>query len=218
MARLKIGVLISGSGTNLQALLDAAGASDYPGEIKLVISNKADAHGLERARKAGVETRVIPHGDFPDRERFDDALDGALRDAGCELICLAGFMRILTDKFVTDWDERMLNIHPSLLPAFRGLDVHQRTLNAGVRITGCTVHFVQPELDAGPIIVQGAVPVRSQDDEKSLAARILAVEHRIYPLAVRLIGEGRVRVENGRVIIDDTDLAPNDAHLISPER
>ena len=165
-----------------------------------------------------VEPRVIPHGDFPDRERFDDALDGALRDAGCELICLAGFMRILTDKFVTDWDERMLNIHPSLLPAFRGLDVHQRTLNAGVRITGCTVHFVQPELDAGPIIVQGAVPVRSQDDEKSLAARILAVEHRIYPLAVRLIGEGRVRVENGRVIIDDTDLAPNDAHLISPER
>lgn len=215
MARLKTGVLISGSGTNLQALLDAAGDPDYPAEISLVISNKADAGGLERARRAGVETRVIDHRDFDDRTAFDAVLDRTLRDGGCELVCLAGFMRILTDAFVTGWDDRLLNIHPSLLPAFRGLDVHQRALDAGVRISGCTVHFVRPELDAGPIIVQGAVPVLDGDDADSLAARILAVEHRIYPLAVRLIGEGRVTVSDDRVLIDGVP-APGDFSLISP--
>ncbi len=215
MARLKTGILISGSGTNLQALLDAAGEPDYPAEIVLVISNKGDAFGLERAKAAGVATRVIDHREFADRAAFDAALDSALRQAGCEFVCLAGFMRILTAEFTARWRDRLINIHPALLPAFRGLGAQAQALAAGARIAGCTVHFVRPEMDAGPIIVQGAVPVLEGDDEARLSARILEVEHRIYPLALRLIAEGRVTVKGETVHIGGP--APGgDAVLISP--
>jgi phosphoribosylglycinamide formyltransferase 1 len=199
MARLKVAALISGRGSNLQVLLDACAQPDFPAEIVLVISNAADAYGLERARQAGVATRVIDHKAFDSREAFDAALDAAIRQAGGELVCLAGFMRLLTPGFAESWRDRLINIHPALLPCFKGLHTHRRALEAGVKLHGCTVHFVTPELDDGPIIVQAAVPVLDGDDEDSLSARVLACEHRIYPLALRLIGEGRVRVD-GRVV------------------
>jgi phosphoribosylglycinamide formyltransferase-1 len=216
MARLKVGVLVSGSGTNLQALLDAAKDEDYPAEIALVISNKADAGGLARAEAAGVPRRVIDHETFADRDAFDAEIDRALRAAECELVCLAGFMRILTSGFVDGWRDRLINIHPSLLPSFRGLNAQAQALEAGVRIAGCTVHFVRAEMDAGPIIVQGAVPVLDGDDATRLTQRILAVEHRIYPLAVRLIGEGRVTVAGDQVRIDEP---PGDTgrYIAAPE-
>jgi phosphoribosylglycinamide formyltransferase-1 len=216
MARLKTGVLISGSGTNLQALLDAAAAPDYPAEITLVVSNRGNAQGLARARAAGIATQVVDHRDFADRAVFDGALNLVLSDAGCELVCLAGFMRLLTPTFTEAWRDRLINIHPSLLPAFKGLDAQAQALAAGVRISGCTVHFVRPEMDAGPIIVQGAVPVLEGDDSASLSARILEVEHRIYPLALRLIGEGRVSVEDDVVTIaGDPPASPES--LINPK-
>jgi phosphoribosylglycinamide formyltransferase-1 len=215
MARLKTGILISGSGTNLQALLDAAREPDDPAEIVLVISNKGDAFGLERAKAAGVATRVIDHKAFADRAAFDAALDSALRQAGCEFVCLAGFMRILTADFTERWRDRLINIHPALLPAFRGLGAQAQALAAGARIAGCTVHFVRPEMDAGPIIVQGAVPVLEGDDEARLSARILELEHRIYPLALRLIAEGRVTVKGETVLIGGPARG-GDAVLISP--
>ena len=197
MARLKVAVLISGRGSNLQALIDACAAPDYPAEIVLVISNKADAAGLTRAREAGIPHRAISH-----REpNFEADLDTALRLAGTELICLAGFMRVLSPTFVARWPDRIVNIHPSLLPAFPGLDTHRRALNAGVTVVGCTVHFVRAAVDAGPVILQATVPVRSGDDAAALAARVLAEEHRIYPEAVRLIAEGRVSVHGDRARI-----------------
>lgn len=216
MARLKTGVLISGSGTNLQALLDAQAAPDYPAEIVLVISNRADAFGLERAKAAGVETQVIDHRDFADRAAFDAALHGALVGAGCELVCLAGFMRLLTAEFTEKWRDKVINIHPALLPAFKGLGAQAQALEAGARIAGCTVHFVRPEMDAGPIIVQGAVPVLEGDDEVRLSKRILEVEHRIYPLALRLIADRRVTVEGEKVHIRG-ESKETGAVLISPE-
>ncbi len=202
MARLRAGVLISGRGSNLQALIDACASPDYPAEIALVISNDAAAEGLARAAKAGIATRVIEHRKFPTREAFDAALDRALSERGIELVCLAGFVRVLTPGFVAAWRDRLINIHPSLLPAFRGLRTHERALAAGVRLHGCTVHYVGPEVDEGPIIVQAAVPVLPDDDAAMLAARVLAAEHRCYPLAVKLIAQGRVRVVEGRVRID----------------
>ena len=189
MARLKVGVLISGRGSNLQALLDSCAEPAFPAEIALVLSNVADAHGLERARAAGVETLVIDHKTFPTREAFDAEMDRALRAAGIELICLAGFMRLLSVGFVESWQGRMINIHPSLLPAFKGLRTHAQALAAGVKLHGCTVHYVTPALDDGPIIAQGAVPVLAGDTEDDLAARVLAVEHRLYPLALKMIAE-----------------------------
>lgn len=206
MARLKTAVLISGRGTNLQALLDTCAAPDHPAEIALVLSNRADAAGLARARAAGVATSAIDHRDFDDRDSFDDAVSDVLEAADVELVCLAGFMRILGEPFVNRWRDRLINIHPSLLPAFKGLNTHARTLDAGVRIAGATVHFVRPAMDDGPIIVQAAVPVLPDDDEERLAARILEIEHRIYPLALRLIAEGRVQVVDERVLIDQPDL------------
>lgn len=202
MARLKVGVLISGRGSNLQALLDACADPSFPAEIVRVISNEAAAPGLGRARQAGVAIRVIPHRDYPDRASFDTAVDDALREAGVDLVCLAGFMRILGDAFVAAWRDRMINIHPALLPAFKGLHTHERALAAGVKLHGCTVHFVRPAMDEGPIIVQGAVPVLREDTPETLAARVLAVEHRAYKLALRLVAEGRVRVEGERAIVD----------------
>lgn len=215
MARVKTGVLISGSGTNLQALLDAARNPAFPAEIVLVVSNKAGAGGLARAAAAHVPTRVIGHGDYASREDFDAALDKALREAGCELACLAGFMRLLTPGFVEGWRGRLINIHPSLLPAFRGLHAQAQALAAGVRIAGASVHFVVPEMDAGPIIAQGAVPVLAGDDADALAARILTVEHRIYPLALRLVAGGEARLEGDRVIFRD-GTADGSATLLSP--
>ena len=216
MARLRAGVLISGRGSNLQALIDACAKSDYPAEIALVISNDAGAAGLARAAKAGIATRVIEHGGFPTREAFDAALDRALSERGIELVCLAGFMRVLTPGLVAAWRDRLINIHPSLLPAFRGLHTHERALAAGVRLHGCTVHFVGPEVDEGPIIVQAAVPVLPGDDAELLAARVLAAEHRCYPLAVKLIAQGRVRVTEGRVRVEAA-MPPAPAMLNPPD-
>jgi phosphoribosylglycinamide formyltransferase 1 len=201
MARLKIAVLISGRGSNLAALIEACGAADFPAAIAIVLSNRADAAGLAHAARAAIPSRVIADRDFAERAAFDAALDQALQAAGVELVCLAGFMRLLGADFVARWRDRLVNIHPSLLPAFRGLDTHARALAAGVRFGGCTVHFVRPAMDEGPIIVQAAVPVLPGDDEARLAARVLAAEHRAYPLAVRLIAAGRVRVADERVEI-----------------
>lgn len=172
---------------------------DFPARIALVLSNRPEAAGLARARAAGVPTAVIRHGDHPGREEFDQALDARLREAGLEVLCLAGFMRILTPWFVERWTDRLINIHPSLLPAFKGLDTHARALAAGVRIHGCTVHFVRPALDDGPIIMQAAVPVLPGDTEATLAARVLEEEHRCYAAALRLFAEGRLRVDGARV-------------------
>ena len=202
MARLKLAVLISGRGSNLQSLIDACAAPDFPAEIVIVVSNEPDAAGLDRARAAGIQAVVIDHHDFPTREAFDEALSASIRAAGAELACLAGFMRLVTEAFLHDWRDRLINIHPSLLPAFGGLNTHARAIAAGVRFTGCTIHFVRAEMDAGPILVQAVVPVLSDDTPDSLAARVLAAEHRAYPLAIRLIGEGRVRVVNEVAHID----------------
>ncbi|MBL8660252.1 MAG: phosphoribosylglycinamide formyltransferase [Rhodospirillales bacterium] len=212
--RLRIGVLISGRGSNLQSLIDATKQADYPAEIGLVIANTAGAYGLERARAAGVATQVIDHTAYASRGAFETALSEALNASGCELVCLAGFMRLLTEPFVEAWWDRLINIHPSLLPAFRGLQVHERVIAYGARFTGCTVHFVRPAMDDGPIVVQAVVPVFDDDDPDRLAARVLIEEHRIYPLAVRLIAEARVRVEGARVRIAG---APrDDVSLINP--
>ena len=202
---MKVGVLLSGRGSNLQALLDARAAT---WEVAAAISNVAGAQGLARAEAAGVPALTLPHGDFADREAFEDALDGELRAAGAELVVLAGFMRVLGPRFVDRWRDRSVNIHPSLLPAFRGLDTHRRALEAGVRWHGCTVHFVRAELDAGPIILQAAVPVRPDDTEETLAARVLAREHRVLPMAVGWIAEGRVKVEKERVVAAGSDRPP----------
>jgi len=211
---LKVAVLISGRGSNLQALLDACAQPGFPATIVRVISNVADATGLERARQAGVATEVINHKAYPSREAFDAALDAAIRASGAELVCLAGFMRLLTPGFTESWRDRMINIHPSLLPSFKGLHTHRRAIEAGVKLHGCTVHFVTPDLDDGPIIAQAAVPVQDGDDEDSLSARVLTAEHRIYPLALKLIGEGRVSVDGHVVRVRDP--APAQAALINP--
>ncbi|MCC7016228.1 MAG: phosphoribosylglycinamide formyltransferase [Rhodospirillales bacterium] len=203
MARLNLAVLISGRGSNLQALIDACRDPVYPAEIVLVLSNEPDALGLDRAKAANIPTRVVNHRDFSDRVAFEEALTRAIEASGARLVCLAGFMRVLGAGFVRRWRDRLINIHPSLLPAFRGLHTHERALEAGVRVAGCTVHFVREDTDQGPIIVQAAVPVRPDDHADSLAARVLAQEHVVYPLAVRLIAESRVRVEGERVVIAD---------------
>lgn len=200
--RLRVGALISGRGTNLQALIDAAADPAFPAEIVLVLSNNADAQGLERAVAAGIGTAVVNHRDYPDRPAFEADVTAALEAAGVELVCLAGFMRLLTPGFVDHWRDRLINIHPSLLPAFKGLDTHARALAAGVRFSGCTVHYVRAEMDDGPIIIQAAVPVLPGDTEAALADRVLAAEHRIYPAALALIAGGRTRVADERVLID----------------
>ena len=215
MARLRVAVLVSGRGSNLQALIDACGDPAFPAEIRLVISNEPGAQGLVRAERAGIPTRVIPHKRFADRASFDAALDSALAEAGIELVCLAGFMRMLGDAFVMRWRNRMINIHPSLLPAFKGLKTHERVLAAGVRFTGCTVHFVRPAMDEGPIIVQSAVPVLAGDDAERLAERVLAAEHKAYPVALRLLAEGRVRVTDERVEITGA-AGPEPTALLNP--
>jgi phosphoribosylglycinamide formyltransferase-1 len=199
MPRLRLGVLISGRGSNLQALIDASADPAYPAEIVSVISDRAGAAGLAIAAAAGISGVAIP---LRDRPAFAFEASVLLRERRADMVCLAGFMRVLDTALVEAWRDRMVNIHPSLLPAFPGLHPHRQALAAGVRFSGCTVHFVRPEVDAGPIIAQAVVPTRPGDDEARLAARILAVEHRLYPLAVRLIAEGRVRVVADTVEID----------------
>ncbi len=214
MARYKIAILISGRGSNMAALIEACKDDAYPADVALVISNRPDALGLEIARAADIPTRVIEHGDFDSREEFDAAMTAALAAAEVRLICLAGFMRLLSAEFCQRWRDSLINVHPSLLPAFKGLHVHERMLETGVRIAGCTVHFVRPEMDEGPILVQAAVAIAADDTPETLAARILVQEHRIYPLAVRLIAEGRARTAGGVVAIETYEL-PDDV-LINP--
>jgi phosphoribosylglycinamide formyltransferase 1 len=203
MTRKRVAILISGRGSNMEALIAAAAQESYPAEIALVISNRPDAHGLERAAAAAIAAEVVDHKLYPnDREAFDRALQARLEAHRIDLVCLAGFMRLLSPGFVGKWEGRMLNIHPALLPAFKGLDTHARALTAGVKIHGATVHFVVPKVDSGPILAQAAVPVREDDTAETLAARVLAAEHRIYPLALKLLAEGRVRIVDGRCRIE----------------
>jgi phosphoribosylglycinamide formyltransferase-1 len=198
--RTKLGVLVSGSGSNLQALLDACARPDFPAEVAAVVCNVPTAFALERARKAGVPAVVLDHKTFGSRADFEKALGDALVSAGVEWVCLAGFMRLLGADFLGRFPGRVLNIHPSLLPAFTGLHAQRQALERGVKLAGCTVHFVDPGMDTGPIIAQAAVPVLPGDDEAALTARILKEEHRLYPLVVKLVATGAVRMEGGRVV------------------
>lgn len=220
MAPVKTAVLISGRGSNLEALIAATRAPGHPAEIALVVSNRPDAAGLGHAEAAGIASQVVDHGAYagPDRNAaraaFDRTLTGALEEAGIELVCLAGFMRVLTGDFVAHWRDRLINMHPSLLPAFPGLDTHARALAAGVKLHGCTAHFVREAVDSGPIIGQAAVSVLPDDTPETLAARVLAMEHRLYPACLRLVAEGRAKVVGERVALP---AAPDgDARLMQP--
>ena len=199
---MRTAVLISGRGSNLAALIEACAPPEARAEIALVISNRADAAGLRHARAAGIAAETVDHRRFTGREEFDRALNELLEQRNIELVCLAGFMRVLSGWFAERWRDRLLNVHPSLLPAFPGLDAHRRALAAGVRFSGCTVHFVRAEVDAGPIVVQGVVPVRQEDTPETLAARVLQAEHRCYPVALDLVASGRARVVDERALID----------------
>jgi phosphoribosylglycinamide formyltransferase-1 len=215
MSKRRVAILISGRGSNMAALIEAAKQADYPAEIVLILSNNPDAAGLVRARDADITTAIVDHKPYgQDRAAFERALGSELAARAVELICLGGFMRLFTPGFVARWQGRMLNIHPSLLPAFKGLDPHAQALAAGVRISGATVHFVVPETDSGPIVAQAAVPVLDDDTAATLAARVLAAEHRLYPLALRLVAEDRVRLVDGRCVIEGARVT--DAVLSSP--
>jgi phosphoribosylglycinamide formyltransferase-1 len=216
MTRRRVAVLISGRGSNMASLIEAARDPAFPAEIVLVASNRPGAGGLDRARRAGIEAVAVDHQAFPDRESFELSLDDALRARSVDLLCLAGFMRVLTPGFVEAWAGRMLNIHPSLLPLFRGTRTHERALAEGVLVHGCTVHYVVPELDAGPIIAQAAVPVVPGDTPDSLAARVLAQEHALYPAALRMVCTGAVRLEDGRALFREG--WDGDAALLNPPR
>jgi phosphoribosylglycinamide formyltransferase-1 len=203
MVKKRVAVLISGRGSNMAALIEAAKAPEFPAEIALVLSNRPDAAGLAHARAAGVAAAVVDHAaQGKDREAFERAMQAVLEKSRIDLVCLAGFMRLLTPWFVGRWDGRLLNIHPALLPAFKGLETHARALAAGVKIHGASVHFVVPEMDSGPIIAQGAVAVRDDDTPATLAARVLEIEHLIYPLALGLVAAERVRIVGDRCVID----------------
>ncbi|MCS0493605.1 phosphoribosylglycinamide formyltransferase [Ancylobacter sp. MQZ15Z-1] len=208
MSKPRVGVLISGRGSNMMSLIEAAAAPDFPAEIGCVISNRPDAHGVVRAQAANIPTRIVDHKAYEDRSSFDAALDEALTEEQIDVVCLAGFMRLLTRALVMKWTGRMINIHPALLPSFKGLNTHERALAEGVKIHGCTVHFVTPEMDVGPILIQAAVPVLEDDTPGSLGARVLEQEHLVYPQALRMVCEGRARLENGRVVIDGFEMAP----------
>lgn len=214
MAKLRLAVMISGTGSNLQALIDACADPDYPAEIHVVISNRPDALGLDRARKAGIDAVVVDHTAFEDRETFEEDLHNCLKEHRVQLVCLAGFMRILNADFVNRWRDQMINIHPSLLPSYKGLHTHARAIEDGVRFAGCTVHYVRPEMDNGPILMQTAVPIAADETEESLAVKILPYEHQMYPAAVRMIADGKARVSGGKVVFKDTDMG--ETGLISP--
>lgn len=213
--RHRVAILISGRGSNMAALVEASRATDFPAEIAVVISNKTDAAGLTKAREAGVPVEIVDSKIFgKDRTGFEAALQTVLDQRSIDLVCLAGFMRLFTPDFVARWHGRMLNIHPSLLPAFPGLDPHGQALKAGVKISGATVHFVTADTDAGPIVMQGALAVNDDDTAESLAARILEIEHRIYPGALRLVAEMRVRIDGERCVTEG--VAPMETMLIAP--
>ena len=213
MSRKRVAILISGRGSNMAALIEAAKDPAYPAEIVLVLSNRPDAAGIATAHDAGIATAVVDHKQFKEREAFEHALQKVLEERRIDIVCLAGFMRLLTPWLISRWDRRMINIHPALLPAFKGLDTHARVLAAGVTITGCTVHFVRNEMDEGPIVAQAAVPVLKGDTAESLAARVLEAEHALYPNALRLVASSTVRVDGERIIGPD---APNQSPLFSP--
>ncbi len=200
-----IAILISGRGSNMKALIDACAEDSFPAQVGLVISNRPDAAGLEIAKQAGIETRVVDHTEYPSREAFDNVIEDALLAANVDTVCLAGFMRILSIQFAARWQGRILNIHPSLLPVFPGLKPWAAAIDAGVRVSGCTVQYVTPELDAGPIIGQAAVPVYLDDTPDDLAARILAEEHKLYPACVRLVAQGKVVFGHGRAVFRDAE-------------
>ncbi len=200
-----LAILISGRGSNMKALIDACAEDDFPAQVKLVIANRPDAPGLAIAEEAGIETRVIDHSTYPSREAFDNIVEDSLLAENIDTVCLAGFMRILSIQFAARWQGRVLNIHPSLLPVFPGLKPWNAALDAGVRVSGCTVQYVTPELDAGPIIGQAAVPVYLDDTPDTLAARILEQEHKLYPACVRLVAEGKVVYGNGRAVFRDAE-------------
>lgn len=214
MTKKRVAILVSGRGSNMMALIQAAQAKDYPAEIALVVSNKPDAQALERAEKYGIETVTIDYRGFNSREAFDAALNQCLAGHDIELVACAGFMRIMTEGFVEMWRDRMINIHPSLLPSFKGLHTHERALATGVRIHGCTVHYVRHDVDTGPIIAQAAVPVLDGDTADRLAARVLEAEHIVYPIALRLVASGAVHVEGERVV--DRGLTASQQALIVP--
>jgi phosphoribosylglycinamide formyltransferase-1 len=219
MSRKRVAVLISGRGSNMAALIEAAKDKSYPAEIALVVANVAGAGGLQTAEAAGITTAVVDHATFgKDRTAFERTLQTSLAQHAIDIVCLAGFMRLLTPWFVHQWPERLLNIHPALLPAFKGLDTHRRVLEANAKRHGATVHFVVPEMDSGPVIVQGAVAVRPDDSEETLAKRVLAIEHRIYPQALKLVAEGRVRVVDGRCLIDGVPVPDAETLLPSDAR
>jgi len=212
--RKRVAIVISGRGSNMAALIAAAKEPTYPAEIVLVVSNRPGAPGLERAAEAGIATDVVDHKAFPDRPSFETALTARLETARVDLVCHAGFMRIVTEGYVEHWRDRLINIHPSLLPAFPGLHTHENALAAGVKLHGCTVHFVRTEVDAGPIIAQAAVPVVEGDTPDTLAARVLTAEHRLYPLALALVASGQARVVDETVRISGT--SSGSGMLIAP--
>ena len=216
MQKMRVGILISGRGSNMMALVEAARAADFPAEIVTVISNRPNAAGLSWAANQGLPTATVDHKLYKTREAFETALQTALVTAGVEFICCAGFMRLMTPSFVQHWHGRMINIHPSLLPSFKGLDTHQQALDAGVKLTGCTVHFVVPEMDSGPIIAQAAVPVADDDTADTLASRILSAEHKLYPHALRLIASGTARLAGTKVTGGNP--VNQAAQLFSPSR
>ena len=210
-SRLPIGVLISGGGTNLQAIIDAIEGGDLRAEIRIILSNTSDAYGIIRAKRHSLPTAVLSHTDFETREAFDQAIVAVLKNNGVELVALAGFMRLLSPFFIRAFPQRILNIHPALLPAFPGLHAPRQALARGVRIAGATVHMVDEQMDHGPIVMQAAVPVYPDDTQDSLSARILMQEHRIYPAAIRLFAEGRVKIQDGKVIVRDEQRLPETA-------
>lgn len=201
--KIRAAILISGRGSNMMSLIAASRTAGYPVEFVAVISNRPDAPGLEAARAEGIPALGLDHRLYQDRQHFEGQLDGMLRAARVELVCLAGFMRILTSDFVEAWRDRMLNIHPSLLPAFKGLDTHARALASGARFAGCTVHLVRPEMDDGPILGQAVVPVVAGDDAETLAARVLAAEHLLYPAVLAGYASGAIRLVEGKVVWDE---------------
>ncbi|MBM08363.1 MAG: phosphoribosylglycinamide formyltransferase [Magnetovibrio sp.] len=203
--KLKIGILISGQGSNLQALIDACEQPDFPAEIVLVISNVKNAKGIEIAINANIPCFIIDHKKYINRENFEAVMTERLSEAKVELVCLAGFMRLLSKKFIKLWFNRLINIHPSLLPAFKGLNVHVRAIDAGAKFSGCTVHFVRKHMDNGPIIAQSVVPVHDDDTSNELAERILKQEHRLYPSVVRWFAEDRVKIQGERVVVTGID-------------
>lgn len=209
IVRKRTAILISGRGSNMTALIAAAANPDYPAEIVGVLSDKVNAAGLGIAAARGIKVQALPRSDHASKESHDAALDAALSALGAEIVVLAGYMRLLTPGFVEKWHGRMINIHPSLLPSFKGLDTHKRALDAGMRVHGCTVHFVTPEMDGGPIIAQAAVPVLIGDSEEDLTARVLKVEHQLYPQALKLVAQGKARMQGGRTVFsgfaDDSD-------------